>query len=320
MVRRFGRLAIAFAVTFVLPTRAAISAEQKVEQKAAQNAEPKAAVAEKAKKVEQKPAKPAADSKDAITTLIDALFDNGNNTKVVKVVPNWQNEAMVKQLLPQYMEQYRPALTAELTFIRQVGDLPKEHRPKIKAAGEKSLETSVREMVEMQLGRNGRIVRRNSSEFDPTKRIREALQQGLKESLTPEQFAQYRQEASERANRHKRAAIFYVISQIDSVLSLSSEQRDQIYESIESNWQEKWENWLNLQNYGGQYFPQIPDQLIATHLNQDQTQVWNGLQKIEVGVMAINRGEAAENDDWWGDEAAAPQNQPVLNLVPAIAN
>jgi hypothetical protein len=75
-----------------------------------------------------------------------------------------------------------------------------------------------------------------------------------------------------------------------------------------------------LQNYGGQYFPQIPDPLIVKHLNENQKQVWSGLQKIEIGGMSINRGEAAENDDWWGDEAAAPQNQPVLNLVPAIAN
>ena len=227
-------------------------------------------------------------------------------------------DAQVQQWILQFTQQYRPMLMTELNFIRQMCDLKAEQRPKIKAAGEASVKEVVRRLAEQQ-GRAMRgvnFVEREAAPADPRKFIRDALAKVLKETLTEEQMAKYTEEATKRTALRKRAAIHSAVALLDGTLCLTAEQRDKITESITTNWQDNWEQWLMLSMYGGQYFPTIPDQHVTTHLNAEQKSVWSGLQKMDFGFWGGD-GQEQQNDGWWGDEPAKP-NAPGGGLFGGV--
>ena len=118
------------------------------------------------------------------------------------------------------------------------------------------------------------VARAQNEQPDPQRTIRESIAKVLQDTLTPEQMAKYKAEATQRAALRKRAAIRCVVARLDGTLCLTADQRDKISQSITAGWQDKWEQWLMLSIYGDQYFPQVPDQHVATHLDADQKSVW----------------------------------------------
>ena len=303
------RRASAFAVlvVFFVPSlgradEPKVEVKKAVEAKPAQ-AEPKADKKEADKKeAAKKPRAPAAAIEiEALTApFVEALVG-----KLELNAVNAQADAQMQQWIPQFTEQYRPILTTELNFIRQMCDLAPEQRPKIKAAGEASVKEAARRMAELQ-GRQMRVrnmVERDNTPPDPRRIIRDALAKALKETLTPEQMAKYTEEATKRTALRKRAAILSVVARLDSTMCLTAEQRDKITESISSGWQDKWEQWLMMSVYGDQYVPLIPDNLLVGDLNADQKAVWNGLQKVDFTFWG-GGGEVEQNDGWWGDAPA----------------
>lgn len=236
-----------------------------------------------------------------------------------------RREVQIKQVLPQLAQSYRPVLSSELAFIRIICEIPKEQRAKIKAAGEKGLQQAARQLAEQQFGGNRlvAIARDQRSLPDPRRTVRAALAEALKTTLTAEQFARYKSETDKRDARRKRAAIRTAVSQFDAVLSLNAAQRQAIEDSIDSHWQDRWEQWLMLADYGGQYFPTVPGDLVTPHLNEEQRSVWNGLQRIEIGFSS-GGGEMIADDGWWGDEHVGEMEQGFaveaiqeINIVPA---
>ncbi len=257
--------------------------------------EPKAAVENAAVKKEAE-AKPAqAEPKAVKKEEAKEADENARDAQVNVQMKQWE---------AQFIQQYRPLLITELNFIRQICDLAPEQRPKIKAAGEASVKDAALKMAELQGGRvrGVRIAKVVQNEQpDPRRMIREALAKVLQETLTPDQMAKYTGEATQRTVRRKRAAIRCVVARLDATLCLAPEQRDKIAASITVGWQDKWELWLMLSSYGDQYFPVVPDQLVASHLNVDQKSVWSGLQKVDFGVSS-GGGNADPDDGWWGQE------------------
>ena len=214
-----------------------------------------------------------------------------------------QIDAQVQQWVGQFTQQYRPILTTELNFIRQICELTPEQRPKIKMAGEASLKEAALKMAELQGGQMRGNFRAQNEQPNPQRTIRESITKVLQETLTPEQMANYKAEATQRAALRKRAAIRCVVARLDGTLCLTADQRDKISQSITAGWQDKWEQWLMLSIYGDQYFPQVPDQHVATHLDADQKSVWGGLQKVDFGYYG-GGGIAEADDGWWGDAPA----------------
>lgn len=220
-----------------------------------------------------------------------------------------QNEAM----LLQFQEQLRPVLRGELSFIRLMCDLPEAQRPKVKTAGEAGLKKAAQAMVDQQQPMR-RVVAVNMTTNDPRKIIREGLAQSLRQTLTPEQMARYEDELAKRSANRKRAAIMSAVARLDDVLFLTAQQREAIIDSISSNWQDDWEQWLMMQRYGHQYFPQIPEQRVAPHLNDKQRAVWHGLQKVNFGGWGGWDGQEQLDDGWWGKEPEKPAKPVELNL------
>ena len=222
-----------------------------------------------------------------------------------------QNDAMMQQ----FLQQFRPHLMEELGFIRLVcSDLTAEQRPKIKEAGEAGLKKAAKQMADVQNRQNRGLGFQPNAQPEPRRMIREAIANALKETLTPDQMQRYTREADDRTAHRKQAAILSVVSRLDGNLYLTPKQRDAIVDSIASNWQEKWEQWLMLSAYGNEYFPTIPDKIIAPQLNAAQKSVWEGLQKIELGGWWGGNGQVQANDGWWGDEAADQNAAQNVNL------
>jgi hypothetical protein len=190
----------------------------------------------------------------------------------------------------------QPTLWAELDFIRQVCPLTPEQRPKIKAAGEEGLKQAARHIGLPQQ----RVIsnRASGTQMAAARTIRAALSKALEEALPQEEFEKYSEEALHRTNHRKQAAILNVVARLDALLCFSAEQREKLVDTLSTSWQDEWEQWLMLHQYGGQYFPQIPEQHVLPHLNDEPKSVWRGVQKISVNAWS-SVGRPRANDGWW---------------------
>ncbi|HEY1602926.1 MAG TPA: hypothetical protein VGG64_25195 [Pirellulales bacterium] len=268
-------------------------------------------------------AAPAAEPKEA-----DKIKKKGNEAKVeskkpgtalgvflnavpAAALPIKPAEAQANQaLIQQFVMQFQPLAKVELLFIRQIcPELTLEQRAKVKAAVDASVKDAAEQQAQLQMPQvrvnRARVAR---AAPQPAKIIRTAVATVLKESLTPEQWARYDEEALKRTAHRKHAATLCAISRLDAVLCLTPEQRDKLTKSITDSWQDDWESWLMLSMYGNQYMPQIPDTLVVPHLTVDQTSVWRGLQKVNFANWNVFNGQQAndENDDWWEGKAPRP--------------
>ena len=211
------------------------------------------------------------------------------------------NLAMIQQIT----QQYRPILTAELAFIRQAcGYLAEKDRKTIRKAGEASLREVARqyaaEQALMQRPQNGPRPSRPELK-SPRTVIRQGLNEGLKNVLTEAQWKEFSAEFDERLNARKNAVLLDTVARLDVALHLNAAQRDKIRDSLNSAWQDKWEEWLMIYMYNDLYYPMIPDNLVVTHLNPEQKSIWPNLQKIQFGFYEQFQAAA---DDWWGPEPA----------------
>ncbi len=228
----------------------------------------------------------------------------------------------LKQIAEQYRQQLRPVLAGELAFIRLMCDLPMEKRKAVRAVGLAMVDEIATTMAEQQ--NRGRVLgaarvavpAKQQAVNDPPKAIRAALDTALKDALTDDQLKAYREEAGHRKDQRKQAAIRSVVARLDGMLCLTPEARDKITATIEESWQEDWERWLQMHQYGDQYFPVVPNQLISVHLNPEQRQVWTGLEKVNFGGWNFGGGGVVPADDgWWGEpigEAGADVNGAIF--------
>ena len=227
------------------------------------------------------------------------------------------NDAMVQQ----FVMQFQPLANVELEFVRQIcPDLTPEQRIKVKSAVEASVKEAAGQQARFQMPG---VQRANAARIapQPAKIIRTGLAEILQETLTAEQMTRYEDESVKRSASRKHTATVGAISRMDVILFLTSDQRDQLTESITDNWQDDWESWLMLSMYGNQYMPQIPDKLVVPHLTTDQASVWRGLQKINFASWNVFNANQVndEGDDWWGNKPA-PARPAAPNRLQQFLN
>lgn len=220
------------------------------------------------------------------------------------------NEAEVDPMVAQWLQQFRPLLRGELIFIRQVCDLPPEVRPKVKAAGEEALLSAAKTFAKFQNNRRGA----GTNPPQIRKLIHEGLTRQLQEVLSAEQMAKYNAEVAARTEQHKRTVILSVVSRLDGTLFLTAQQREKITDILSSKWEDKWESWLGLNQYGDMYFPQIPDACLLPCLNEEQKDAWRGLQKIDASYYFGGRIiQEADDEEWWENKPVPPPALKALN-------
>lgn len=202
-------------------------------------------------------------------------------------------------MVPQFQQQLKPVLVAELKFIRFNCDIPVESRPKVKQAGEQALERVAKTMARNQ--------NQPGKQTEARVEIRNALLEALKEVVPGEQFKRFEELSARRQAIQRRTAVRGLVARLDQLLLLSAAQRQQIEQTLLQNWQDRWEQWVNLSMYGDTYLPTVDDNLVVTHLNDQQKTIFNGIMKVEFGFWQQEEPDA--DDGWWG----GPKKKKVQN-------
>jgi hypothetical protein len=217
-------------------------------------------------------------------------------------------EAFIKQFEQQFGPQYRSLYRSELQFLRLVCQPTKEQNTKIVADGEKAYKALVKTYAgflrDQQQGRWD-----NGEKHDPRRQIDDALLRSVRTHLPVEQGARYAEEMRERNAASRRVTLSTLVVMVDRVLILSAEQRVQLTEILDQNWNDGWPLFISRSGF---YFPVMPDAKINPILTETQKSVWKGVQKgnIHFGLW-LNFVAQVQADDDPDDKPPAEQAKPA---------
>ena len=111
-----------------------------------------------------------------------------------------------------------------------------------------------------------------------------------------------------RTAAHKRVIVLNLVALMDKSLVLRPDQREKLREILTNNWDASW-NQTQILNYGGQYYPTMPDAKINPILTEAQRAVWGGVQKgvqfgmDDLGLVVVPN---LKEEVWEGDPS--PKN------------
>jgi hypothetical protein len=244
---------------------------------------------------------------DLLNAALDGLFGIGGQAQVVEfqavravAVAN-NNDAFVKQMEQQYGARLKQLQRSELHFMRVVCQPTKQQFEKIAAAGDAELNANVKKLgtaiAEQRMGR----ARGNAHPPDSRKQITAGITGKVKETLSPEQAANYEKELQERSAARRKFVVTSLVWGIDRRLVLSAEQRAKISEILQKNYKDTW-NDMQMVMQGGQYFPTVPDDKINPILTDTQKAVWRNVQKGNVffgtNELDLFQGVDVEAEVW----------------------
>ncbi len=129
---------------------------------------------------------------------------------------------------------------------------------------------------------------RQKAGLDPQQLIRDRMARLVRDEFGPDAARRYFDANRLSRDRRKRVTVVNMVALLDRQLIFSSEQRQQLTESLTAHWQDAWGQALPLLMMGTQYFPRIPDSLILPLLDGKQKAVWRGLPKKNSRVVLGN--------------------------------
>ena len=240
----------------VVPPR---PAEKKKEEPA------KADAAKKQGKVE---AKPAAKAKVAVMKGV-----------VVQPVVGQPAAAALDAQAAQYVQQFRPMFRAEYYFIRNTCGLNADQRKQLARLGETAVKAAARQFVEAQQKMMRGGWRPGTDYPDPRKLVEQELTRVMSPLLSHDQESRYKAELEKRAASRKQVVIDNLVAKLDGDLVLTSEQRTRLVEALSANWKDAWGQSLQMLMNIDSFFPNIPDQVVAPILTDNQKEVWRRIPK-----------------------------------------
>jgi hypothetical protein len=230
------------------------------------------------------------------------IFLNNANVGGV-VILNGANDPNIRNLESQFLPQFQQLLYAELAFLRRTCNADAKPFAEIAKTARRGLRPTVREYALSQNAMMRQRFQANRPDaVDPRAQVQRLLDPLVKAELGPEQARRYREECDKRAASRKRAAVLSLVAAVDERLVLSAEQRTQLLQSLSSNYQNAWDQWLQMYAFNNpQSLPSIGDELIIPLLTERQKGVWRQLPKQDVrafwGIQFVRPGmfgEAAE--------------------------
>lgn len=263
-----------------------------------------------------KPA-PAADKKPAAPAKAAKLADKKAAAPAKEAAPapkkpDDSNEVLAQSFEQQFGRQFQHLYRTELHLLRVVCKLTKPQYQKAAADGEPALKATKQKFLGYWRDQQqGKWDRSDSSQADPRETLSAELVKALQKTLTPEQAAVYKKERDLRTAAQRRAVVRTLIVMMDRRLVLSTEQRDKIHEVLDKNWNDSWYTFVV--RFGGNYFPTMPDAKILPILNDDQKNIWNGIQKpnIRYGFYGLGIGNVGEFEETWDDDVPDKPAQPT---------
>jgi hypothetical protein len=223
----------------------------------------------------------------------------------------------IAQFIQQYQQQFQQVVKGELLFIRTICRPTKEQHQRIAATGDQAVKETVKAFADVQKKMmRGMVAGQQSTYPDPRKLIGDALAKSVKATLSAEQAARYQDELDKRAANRKRVAVSNLVARLDHDLVLTAEQRDKLATALAAQWNDAWGQ-LELFQYGDQFTPNIPDNLVLPLLTETQKGVWRGgnrNQNVFWGWAGLGFMHGVQFDDAWEapaePEPAKPDEKP----------
>ncbi len=217
----------------------------------------------------------------------------------------------IAQFIQQYQQQFQQLVKGELFFVRTICRPTKEQYQRIAATGDQAVKETVKAFAETQKKMmRGMMVAGQQSTFpDPRKIIGEALAKSVKANLSAEQAARYQDELDKRAANRKRVALLNVVARLDQDLVLTAQQREKLATALEAKWDDSWGQ-LELFQYGDQFQPNIPDNLVIPVLTETQQGVWRGANRnrgVFWGGAGLGFMHGVQFEEAWEEPAQAAE-------------
>lgn len=249
----------------------------------------------------------------------------------VEIPPPGINANQRKQARDQQFESFRQMFGAqwknEVGTCLGLGEFTAPQKKAIRDAAQKAFDKLGGEWADGQVGMMFGAARPGNAENrspDVRGAVQRAILKVLREMPDPERAAVYEQESANRTAQRQRATILNLVSQVDSRVTLSPRQREELEALLTKEWQPHWVRALEfLQWDGNNVFPNLPAGSVEKLLSEPQAKIWQGLQRIDLnniwggGFNFFNQPQLAE-----GEEAAAGGEQvPVdvqIQVVPAV--
>jgi hypothetical protein len=230
------------------------------------------------------PLAPAADNRAAEKKLFHVVMKNNRDG-----------------LVSQCRAQVRPAVRAELIFVRKVCELNTEELRHINRDAQEVVSEVVAKVVDAQLQPReiGQNQAPSQSEIDGGKLLQDGLSAVLKKDLNPQQWAKYQAERDKRDAYRKQSTLRFLIDGIDRELYLSPRQRTTLQESLSSHWQSGWSLYADNLLMGNQFYPWSIDPLVNPILNDPQKEIWQNIQKVNgyLGFVGVWGRFANDRDE-----------------------
>ena len=258
------------------------------------------AKADAAKKQGRVEAKPAAKAKVAVKAMV---------VQSARVAAQPAAAALDAQVA-QYVPQFRPMFRAEYYFIRNTCGLNTDQRKRLARLGETAVKAAARRFVEAQQKMMRGGWRPGTDYPDPRKLVEQELARVMSPLLSHDQESRYKAELEKRAASRKQVVIDNLVAKLDGDLVLSSEQRTRLVEALSANWKDAWGQSLEMLMNIDSFFPNIPDQVVAPILTDNQKEVWRRIAKNSNVFWGFSFGGGiVENDPLDDPELAEAQKE-----------
>jgi len=210
----------------------------------------------------------------------------------------------------QYVQQFRPMFRAEYYFIRNTCGLNTDQRKQLARLGETAVKAAARQFVEAQQKMMRGGWRPGPDYPDPRKLVEQELARVMSPLLSHDQESRYKAELEKRAASRKHVVIDNLVAKLDGDLVLTSEQRTRLVEALSANWKDAWGQSLEMLMNIDSFFPNIPDQIVAPILTDNQKEVWRRIPKNSNVFWGFSfGGRIVENDPLDDPELAEAQKE-----------
>ncbi len=149
---------------------------------------------------------------------------------------------------------------------------------------------------------------------DPRKLIEEQLAKNVSGLLSLEQRTRFNEELEKRTASRKRVVIDNLVAKLDGDLVLTSEQRTRLVEALSANWKDSWCQSLEMLQNIDSFFPNLPDQVVAPLLSDNQKEVWRRIPRNQNVFWGFSfGGMIMQNDPLDDPELAEAQKEAEAN-------
>ena len=184
-----------------------------------------------------------------------------------------------------------------ITSSRRICDLAPDQRKQVAREGERAVHDAAKKFAELQQKMMQGGWRPGTQYPEPQQVLEDVLSKSVTGLLSPAQRARYKEEIDKRIANRKQVALDNLVAKLDSDLVLTALQREKISESLSSHWNDSWSQSMQMLMNIEHFFPNIPDNLVAPFLTENQKKSWQRIPRNQNVFFGFQfGGMQMEND------------------------